>query len=301
MARPHKVGLDYFSFDIDFFTDIKIRRIRKACGISSLSILIYLLCNIYKNGYYIEWTDDMQFLVSDDLGAKEGVVDELIKVALKYDFFDKSIAEKYHILTSKSIQSRYLNSITRRDYIEIIAEYCLVNVEGSTNVNVVTKHHNKELMYAETELMNTEIPLNEVNSYRSTQSKVKDSILNNTIPPYSPPLDFAQVFEDIKTFWQSKGLPEYKRILPNVPSGQSKELIKTLGTFSADEIHQAIENYQVSISSSDTKEYGNLLNFLTNGGVDSYVNGTTRKGERASGSPMGSGKKNFTLEAKSAK
>ncbi len=188
MARPHKIGLDYFSFDIDFFADVKIRRIKKDCGISSLGILICLLCNIYKNGYYILSTDDMQFLIADDLGVKEGAVAELVKVAIKYDFFDKNMAEKYNILTSKSIQNRYLNGVARRESIDMIAEYCLVSVEGFDNVNVVNKPPDKELMYTETELMYTETPLSGINVYRSTQSKVNKSILNNT-PLYISPLE----------------------------------------------------------------------------------------------------------------
>ncbi|MCS2285181.1 DUF4373 domain-containing protein [Bacteroides fragilis] len=46
MARPTKQGIEYFSLDVDFFSDIKVRRISKACGPASTSILICLLCNI---------------------------------------------------------------------------------------------------------------------------------------------------------------------------------------------------------------------------------------------------------------
>lgn len=54
MARPKKQGIDYFPLDVNFFSDVKIRKIARACGSQSTSILICLLCNIYKdNGYYI--------------------------------------------------------------------------------------------------------------------------------------------------------------------------------------------------------------------------------------------------------
>ena len=77
MARPTKQGIEYFSLDVDFFSDIKVRRISKACGPASTSILICLLCNIYRDkGYYIEWDEDLPFVVADTIGTTEGAVEE---------------------------------------------------------------------------------------------------------------------------------------------------------------------------------------------------------------------------------
>lgn len=47
-GRPTKQGIDYFPMDVGFFSDVKIRKISRACGSQSTSILICLLCNIYK-------------------------------------------------------------------------------------------------------------------------------------------------------------------------------------------------------------------------------------------------------------
>ena len=53
MARPRKEGMDYFSFDVDFFTGSKKIKILKArYGADGIVIYLYLLCEIYKNGYY---------------------------------------------------------------------------------------------------------------------------------------------------------------------------------------------------------------------------------------------------------
>ena len=53
-GRPTKQGIDYFPMDVGIFTDVKIRKISRACGSQSTSLLICLLCNIYKDeGYYI--------------------------------------------------------------------------------------------------------------------------------------------------------------------------------------------------------------------------------------------------------
>lgn len=153
MARPVKQGIDYFPFDVDFFSDIKIRKIARACGSQATSILICLLCNIYKdNGYYILWDEDLPFVIADTVGVSEGAVKEVIYKALQVDFFDQNIYNKYQVLTSYGIQKRFKSAVYKRESIEYIEEYMVSDVR-----NKVSDVKNK------------------VTDVRSTQSKVKKS------------------------------------------------------------------------------------------------------------------------------
>lgn len=132
MARPKKQGIDYFSFDVDFFSDVKIRKIARACGSQSTSILICLLCNIYKDkGYYILWDEDLPFVIADSVGVSEGAVKEVILKAIQVGFFDKDIYEKYKVLTSHGIQSRFKSAVYKREEIEYIVEYLVPDVRNS--------------------------------------------------------------------------------------------------------------------------------------------------------------------------
>lgn len=132
MARPKKQGIDYFPFDVNFFSDVKIRKIARACGSQSTSILICLLCNIYKdNGYYILWDEDLPFVIADIVGVSEGAVKEVILKAIQVGFFDKDIYEKYKVLTSHGIQSRFKSAVYKREEIEYIVEYLVPDVRNS--------------------------------------------------------------------------------------------------------------------------------------------------------------------------
>lgn len=132
MARPKKQGIDYFSFDVDFFSDVKIRKIARACGSQSTSILICLLCNIYKDkGYYILWDEDLPFVIADSVGVPEGAVKEVILKAIQVGFFDKDIYEKYKVLTSHGIQIRFKSAVYKREEIEYIVEYLVPDVRNS--------------------------------------------------------------------------------------------------------------------------------------------------------------------------
>ena len=152
MARPVKQGIDYFPFDVDFFSDIKIRKIARACGSQATSILICLLCNIYKdNGYYILWDEDLPFVIADTVGVSEGAVKEVIYKALQVDFFDQDIYKKHNVLTSLGIQKRFKSAVYKREKIEYIEEYMVSDV-----IKIVSDVKNQ------------------VSDVRSTQSKVKE-------------------------------------------------------------------------------------------------------------------------------
>ena len=139
-GRPSKQGLDYFPMDVGFFTDVKIRKISRACGPQSTSILICLLCNIYKDeGYYILWDKDLPFVIADTVGVSEGAVKEVLQKALQVCFFDNDLYNKYKILTSSGIQKRFLLATYQRKETTIIPEYlidCTINSINHANNSI---------------------------------------------------------------------------------------------------------------------------------------------------------------------
>jgi len=108
MARPKKIGLDYFPLDVDFYSDVKVRKLmRNNGGGKALAVYTVLLCSIYEGGYYMVWDSDSPFIMSEKLGFEEGYLKEVTKYCVSVGLFDKDLFEKSHILTSRSIQSRY--------------------------------------------------------------------------------------------------------------------------------------------------------------------------------------------------
>jgi hypothetical protein len=156
MARPLKQGLDYFPLDVGFFEDIKIRRIKKDFGSESITVLMGILCDIYRNeGYYVELNDDLLFLMSEQFNLEEAFISSVIERAVEVDFFDKGLYEREKILTSRGIQKRFFEAVSRRKEVIYEPDYMLIRVNDYNN------------------LVNANI--NPVNDDRSTQSKVKES------------------------------------------------------------------------------------------------------------------------------
>ncbi|EOS7997974.1 DUF4373 domain-containing protein [Enterococcus hirae] len=134
MARPYKQGVDYYSLDVDFLKDIKYRKIRRSCGSQTCEILLCLLGYIYGDmGYFLRWDEDSAFLVADDVGAKEGLVEEVVSKAIQVGFFNREKYEKYQILTSNGIQKRYKLMTSKRKEVSIKKEYLVNDVNNLVN------------------------------------------------------------------------------------------------------------------------------------------------------------------------
>ncbi len=132
MARPQKKGLSYFPFDVDFFSDKKIKRLRAKYGTDGVMVYIYLLCEIYRSGYYIEYDEDLLLDISDELNISENLTKQIVNYLLSRSLFDNTLAMSVKVLTAKSVQLRYQEAKkgAKRD-IEVEAKYWLLEKENT--------------------------------------------------------------------------------------------------------------------------------------------------------------------------
>ena len=103
MGRNVKKGLDYFPFDVDFFQDIKIRKLIKYQRGKAVTVYALLLCLIYKNGYYMLWDEELPFILSEQTGFEEAYIQEVVKCCLALGLFSKELFDKEKVLTSIGI------------------------------------------------------------------------------------------------------------------------------------------------------------------------------------------------------
>ena len=116
MARPQCDGLSYFPFDVDFFSDRKIKIIRGSeYGTDAIIIYIYLLCEIYKGkGYYIAYDDDLVCCASADTGVPEGKTRQIVQLLASKSLFDNTLFQSVKVLTSAGIQERFQLAVKSR-------------------------------------------------------------------------------------------------------------------------------------------------------------------------------------------
>lgn len=126
MARPTKKGIDYFSFDVDFFEDEKIEPISGEFGAKGEIIVIRLLCAVYRNGYFAMWTEQLKMTLANRCKVSHDLVEQVVKRLVKWNFFDENLFYSAGILTSRGIQTRFKEATRKRkiNYEEL--EYWLI-------------------------------------------------------------------------------------------------------------------------------------------------------------------------------
>lgn len=177
MARDRKEGLDYFSFDCDFFSDRKIKRLRAKFGTDGVMVYLYIICEIYRDkGYYVEYDEDLVLDIAYELGISENrtreIMSYLFSGLLQCIEITKSctLATRVTVISSASVQRRYQKAVKTRaakNPVSVNAEVWLLKKEETETfikVNPFLNNSEKNTLFSEK---------NSLNSEKKTQSKVK--------------------------------------------------------------------------------------------------------------------------------
>jgi len=209
MARPQKKGLDYFSFDVGFFQDIKIRKLIKYHGIQAVPVYEILLCRIYEQGYYLEWDVNLPFIISETSYLEEDYITRVIDFMLEVGLFDKDTYESCQVLTSRSIQERYMCAcnLTKRK-ISASLPYLLLDLSADSSETSKTVVSSEQTLFSSEEtLINSEET--KENSEKSAQRKEKERKDNNSLrsslSPSSSSSPSAHVREDVLGLIEGEG------------------------------------------------------------------------------------------------
>ena len=226
MAILDKQKLDFFPFDTDFFEDEKIVALSSEFGIKGEITAVKLLCEVYRNGYYLPWSESVRIkLLSKLQGISSCLLDNIVSRLIKWGFFDKAMFESAMVLTSRGIQTRYFSSYKRHSG-EL--PYLLVNV-AKTGVNAAKTRHQEEpssfdstveeqginatepppksvkttkmgFFATETGVFAAKTPINDAGSTQRKEKKRKDSSLHSESMSDSRPTNKSELIEDYDAF-----------------------------------------------------------------------------------------------------
>ncbi len=146
MARPRQDGLLYFSFDTDFFyADQRIKRLHSRYGSDGMLFFIYLLTEIYRNGYYIRWDGESVDNAIDDLHLTEGLIEQVMTFLVSRSLLYKStLANSDTVITSPGIQKRYQEAVkSRKRDVYVDAEIWLLDENDTAAYIKVGNNQNK--------------------------------------------------------------------------------------------------------------------------------------------------------------
>lgn len=181
-----KSGIDYFPLDVAL--DEKFELIEAEFGLTGFGVVVKLLQKIYGGqGYYVEWTNEVALLFAKRVGLGGSVVSEIVEASVKRGIFDKTLYDKYHILTSKGIQKRYFEAVGRRKSVEVEGAYLLVNAaDFSKNASIAVK--NVDIFPKNVDIsQQSKVEESRVEKSRGKESRVEKNAREQT--PYARFLD----------------------------------------------------------------------------------------------------------------
>lgn len=113
-----KEGIEYFPLDVCL--DDKFELIEAEFGLTGFAVVVKLLQKIYGQfGYYCEWNIEVALLFAKRIGLGGSVVSEIVAASIRRGIFDKTMHDRYGILTSAGIQKRYFEAVSRRKIVKI--------------------------------------------------------------------------------------------------------------------------------------------------------------------------------------
>ena len=177
MARTPKEGIDYFPFDVNFFSDRKIKILRARYGADGIELYLYILCEVYRDkGYYLKIDDDFYYTASDDLNMNYKKIGQIMNFLLERSLLDNTLFKSDKVLTSRGIQSRFQHAVKSRankKAVEVDKKMWLLE-EGKTDGYIkVTK--NQDLSEINDDKSEINAHLSEEESHKGKESKGKES------------------------------------------------------------------------------------------------------------------------------
>ena len=179
MARPTKLGLDYFPHDTHTDEDTALQLLEAEFGLDGYAVYFKLLESIYAQGYAKQWGEDECLLFAKKMGAVTvPKLSEIIKGCIRRSLFDEGVYNLFQILTSKAIQLRWLEA-KRKDVSAIDPKVCLIEqtAKGVSSPRKNDKNEEKGVFAEKTQVITAKTL---VNTETTPQSKVKYNNSSNS-------------------------------------------------------------------------------------------------------------------------
>lgn len=185
MARPTKLGLDYFPHDTHTDQDTALALVEAEFGLDAYAVYFKLLEFIYSQGYAIPWGSDECLLFAKRIGAfgVSSRISEIIKGLVRRSLFDEGVFNSFQILTSASIQVRWLEAKRKKvedidKRIRLVPDNRTAPEVSALEIGVNTPENG--VFAAKTRVSTVKTP---VSAEITPQSKVKESRVEYTSSP----------------------------------------------------------------------------------------------------------------------
>ncbi len=190
MAGKPKLGLEFFSVDVDMTRNMKIKRLMREFGSEGYASFMYLISWVYEKGQFWRYDnlEDVLFGLSETININEDKALLIINYLLDVGLFDRKSFDNGY-LTSKAIQERYYYA-TKRRKVRILEECCLLSEEEMKLIDSKTDYQN--IIYVDKDDIHVSKDVISVykdrqsNSNNKSKSKKDKGMINHDIGSVDP-------------------------------------------------------------------------------------------------------------------
>lgn len=122
-------GLIYFPLMTDIGNSESIRVLMADHGNDGFACLMFLWSGVYGNDYFKKFSSREKKLFCSNFKFEIDKLEDILKTCFTEQLFNKVIFDKYEILTSRTIQEIWLDITYRRQELEIIKEFMLIELD----------------------------------------------------------------------------------------------------------------------------------------------------------------------------
>jgi len=137
-------GIEFVPLDCTL--DERFEAVEAKFGLDGFAVVVKLFQRIMGvHGYYCEWNNEIAAIFAYKYCGGCESVSEIVNAAVRLGIFSKEVYEKYGVLTSRGIQTRYLKTVKRRRVFFEKKEYVLlsreeiIKIAGRTDDDIPTE------------------------------------------------------------------------------------------------------------------------------------------------------------------
>ena len=247
MGRSQKDGLQFFSFDTDFFEDKTIKVLKARYGADGITVYLYILCLVYKNGYFYEADDDFIDIAESDLNMSQEKIGQIINFLCGRSLLSDTLLTSDKVLTSHGIQIRYQQAMKARKLgrdVEVEEKYWVLDEQETEPFIKFTKNPNFSVE-------------NQYNSERKNDKSVekmhieenrgdKNRKYNNSLNTNEQSCDCTTVSQEFEFLWKM-----YPRKLGKKEAFKSYQRVRKKGV-PFETVKEGLESYLTYIEKDET-------------------------------------------------
>ncbi len=223
MARPIKIGLDYYPKDCHLSTELKL--LIAKYGLAGIGVVDRLLAAIFANkGYYIFFDEETEMLFAHENNIKKEELNSIIRFLLSRGYFENELFDRYQILTNQSIQNIYVKICkdSKRKSISIDNKYDVISENPGktmeeTELNQEETGFTPEIIKQSKENKKKEKKVkNNIHNFSETQRLMISTFGRNPIPAEEDLIEMhirKYGFEKAKRIYKKAALKNFKSLL----------------------------------------------------------------------------------------